>query len=100
MLVKELASLVKSIRNLSESGDKQAHLGSVRRRLEMIERRLSEHDQTEEGAIYPLTTEAIIGNERSFRLTQAVRHELANLPPRFLLANKKGRSVGGPSLKE
>jgi hypothetical protein len=80
--MKELASLIKTMRELSADQPQPNEIKEVRQRLLIIQRRLKVHNHLEEGQAY--TWPALIFDEQTVAaLCDRMRRELENLPPRF-----------------
>ena len=77
----ELADMIKTMRG-ENSDNRHEEMESTERRLEVIKDRLTAHNEVEETRIYRLINSLVqIENEL---LSQSVKKELANLPPRFV----------------
>lgn len=72
--------LLRCIVAAEESGG-QPDLAGLRERIGRVHRKLAEHNETEESAIYPLVRKLLANAERSLLLN--VERELSELPPRF-----------------
>ena len=81
--MKELALMIKLMREIS--GSQQAHLEEIedlRQRMSTIAKRLEAHNLLEEERVY--TWPSLLFDEQTVAaLSDRLRHELENLPPRF-----------------
>jgi hypothetical protein len=84
--MRELSDAIKTLRELSRLAlkvdDSTEQMGAVRRKALEVAARLEEHNRLEELKVYrwPAT---LIGPEAQVRLSQSLRRELENMPPRF-----------------
>jgi len=77
----ELADMIKTMRN-DNSESRQEEMQSTTLRLEVLKRRLADHNGVEETRIYRLIN-SLVQSENEL-LSRSVKKELDNLPPRFV----------------
>lgn len=81
--MKELAQIMKAAREFrTDQGAGRKAIGELRKRLTVVRKRLETHNRLEEKRVY--TWPSILFDENAVvALTDRLRHELENLPPRF-----------------
>ena len=77
----ELADMIKMMRS-ENSDSRQGEMQSTAQRLEVLKRRLADHNEVEETRIYRLIN-SLVQSENE-QLSLSVKKELDNLPPRFV----------------
>jgi hypothetical protein len=82
--MKELAQIVRTMRELvANSQTNRKELEQVRRRLSVLAKRLEIHNQVEEEQAYTWP-KLLFDDQATVEIGERLRHELENLPPRFL----------------
>lgn len=82
--MKELAQMVKVARNArAGEGDARGEAKNLRKQLAVIRKRLETHNRLEEKQVY-LWPSLLFDDKAVTALGKRLRHELENLPPRFL----------------
>ncbi|HWN07826.1 MAG TPA: hemerythrin domain-containing protein [Pyrinomonadaceae bacterium] len=81
--MKELSEMIKTMREIADNQRAPAkEIEGVRKRMIIIKKRLETHNQLEEEQAY--TWPSLLFDEPMVaRLSEHLRHELENLPPRF-----------------
>ena len=81
--MKELANLIKQMRQIANQNVSIEDVEALRQRLSVLRDRLAEHNRLEEEHVY-IWPSLLFDQQALVELAEHIKHELNNLPPRFL----------------
>jgi iron-sulfur cluster repair protein YtfE (RIC family) len=81
--MKELANLVKQMRQIANQNVSSEDVDALRQRLSVLRDRLVDHNRLEEEHVY-IWPSLLFDHQALVELAEHIKHELNNLPPRFL----------------